>query len=104
MCREGHGTGIGAVAGGVVGNQFGRGGGRTAMTLLGTLGGDLAGNSSVEKHIRSETDHSVRVRMEDDHSRYFTYKKEPAAVPARRARAYLERHAGFGLSLPQAHA
>jgi outer membrane lipoprotein SlyB len=78
--REGHGTGIGAVggavAGGVVGNQFGRGGGRTAMTLLGALGGGLAGNS-VEKHIRSETDYSVRVRMENGHTRYFTYKNPP---------------------------
>ncbi|MDR5738000.1 glycine zipper 2TM domain-containing protein [Caballeronia sp. LZ016] len=78
--REGHGTGIGAVggavAGGVVGNQFGRGGGRTAMTLLGALGGGLAGNS-VEKHIRSETDYSVRVRMENGKTRYFTYKQQP---------------------------
>jgi len=78
--REGHGTGIGAVggavAGGVVGNQFGRGSGRTAMTLLGALGGGLAGNS-VEKHVRSETDYSVRVRMENGKTRYFTYKEPP---------------------------
>ncbi len=79
--REGRGTGIGAVGGavadGVVGNQFGRGGSRrTAMTLLGALGGGLAGNS-VEKHIRSETDYSVRVHMENGHTRYFTYKNPP---------------------------
>ncbi|SAK71295.1 17 kDa surface antigen [Caballeronia temeraria] len=78
--HEGHGTGIGAVggavAGGVVGNQFGRGGGRTAMTLLGALGGGLAGNS-VEKHIRSETDYSVHVRMENGKTRTFTYKNAP---------------------------
>jgi outer membrane lipoprotein SlyB len=78
--QEGHGTGIGAVggavAGGVVGNQFGGGGGRTAMTLLGALGGGLAGNS-VEKHLRSETDYSVRVRMENGHTRTFTYKNPP---------------------------
>ncbi|SAL48582.1 17 kDa surface antigen [Caballeronia arvi] len=78
--HEGHGTGIGAVggavAGGVVGNQFGRGGGRTAMTLLGALGGGLAGNS-VEKHIRSETDYSVHVRMENGKTRTFTYKNPP---------------------------
>ncbi|SAL37393.1 17 kDa surface antigen [Caballeronia peredens] len=78
--QEGHGTGIGAVggavAGGVVGNQFGSGGGRTAMTLLGALGGGLAGNS-VEKHLRSETDYSVRVRMENGKTRYFTYKNPP---------------------------
>jgi outer membrane lipoprotein SlyB len=87
--REGHGTGIGAVggavAGGVVGNQFGRGGGRTAMTLLGALGGGLAGNS-VEKHIRSETDYSVRVRMENGHTRYFTYKNPPPFGQGQRVR------------------
>jgi outer membrane lipoprotein SlyB len=78
--HEGHGTGIGAVggavAGGVVGNQFGSGGGRTAMTLLGALGGGLAGNS-VEKHIRSETDYTVRVRMENGKYRTFTYREPP---------------------------
>lgn len=78
--EEGHGTGIGAVggavAGGVVGNQFGAGGGRTAMTLLGALGGGLAGNS-VEKHIRSTTSYSVRVRMENGQNRYFTYHEAP---------------------------
>jgi outer membrane lipoprotein SlyB len=85
--HEGHGTGIGAVggavAGGVVGNQFGRGGGRTAMTLLGALGGGLAGNS-VEKHIRSETDYSVRVRMENGKTRYFTYKNPPPFAQGQR--------------------
>ncbi|HEX7934670.1 MAG TPA: glycine zipper 2TM domain-containing protein [Paraburkholderia sp.] len=78
--QEGHGTGIGAVggavAGGVVGNQFGSGGGRTAMTLLGALGGGLAGNA-VEKHIRSTTSYSVRVRMENGKMRYFTYHEAP---------------------------
>ncbi|MEC5405812.1 glycine zipper 2TM domain-containing protein [Paraburkholderia sp. MPAMCS5] len=78
--QEGHGTGIGAVggavAGGVVGNQFGSGGGRTAMTLLGALGGGLAGNA-VEKHIRSTTSYSVRVRMENGKTRYFTYHETP---------------------------
>ncbi|MBB5506222.1 glycine zipper 2TM domain-containing protein [Paraburkholderia atlantica] len=78
--HEGHGTGIGAVggavAGGVVGNQFGAGSGRTAMTLLGALGGGLAGNS-VEKHLRSTTSYSVRVRMEDGKTRYFTYHEAP---------------------------
>ncbi|SEA36947.1 glycine zipper 2TM domain-containing protein [Paraburkholderia sartisoli] len=77
---EGHGTGIGAVggavAGGVVGNQFGSGNGRTAMTLLGALGGGVAGNS-VEKHIRSTTSYSVRVRMETGKTRYFTYHDAP---------------------------
>jgi outer membrane lipoprotein SlyB len=85
--QEGHGTGIGAVggavAGGVVGNQFGRGGGRTAMTLLGALGGGLAGNS-VEKHLRSETDYSVRVRMENGKTRTFTYKNAPPFAQGQR--------------------
>ncbi|OLL30592.1 hypothetical protein BTH42_16750 [Burkholderia sp. SRS-W-2-2016] len=87
--QEGHGTGIGAVggavAGGVVGNQFGAGGGRTAMTLLGALGGGLAGNS-VEKHLRSSTSYSVRVRMENGHTRYFTYHEAPPFRDGQRVR------------------
>jgi outer membrane lipoprotein SlyB len=87
--QEGHGTGIGAVggavAGGVVGNQFGSGGGRTAMTLLGALGGGLAGNS-VEKHIRSTTSYSVRVRMESGKTRYFTYHEAPPFQQGQRVR------------------
>ncbi|CAH2792025.1 MAG: Outer membrane lipoprotein [uncultured Caballeronia sp.] len=71
------------MAGGIVGNQFGRGGGHTAMTLLGALGGGLAGNS-VEKHLRSETDYSVRVRMENGHTRYFTYKNPPPFAQGQR--------------------
>ncbi len=86
---EGHGTGIGAVggavAGGVVGNQFGSGGGRTAMTLLGALGGGVAGNS-VEKHIRSTTSYSVRVRMETGKTRYFTYHEAPPFQQGQRVR------------------
>jgi len=78
--QEGHGTGIGAVggavAGGVIGNQFGSGGGRTAMTLLGAVGGGFAGNS-VEKHLRTTTSYSVRVRMQNGHIRYFTYHQPP---------------------------
>jgi len=87
--QEGHGTGIGAVggavAGGVVGNQFGAGNGRTAMTLLGALGGGLAGNS-VEKHLRSTTSYSVRVRMENGKTRYFTYHQAPPFQQGERVR------------------
>ncbi len=83
------------MAGGVVGNQFGSGNGRTAMTLLGALGGGLAGNS-VEKHIRSTTSYSVRVRMENGKTRYFTYRS--AALPARSARSRAKRHARRGLN------
>jgi outer membrane lipoprotein SlyB len=87
--QEGHGTGIGAVggavAGGVVGNQFGSGGGRTAMTVLGVLGGGLAGNS-VEKHIRTTTAYSVRVRMESGKTRYFTYHQPPPFQQGQRVR------------------
>jgi len=87
--QEGHGTGIGAVggavAGGVVGNQFGSGNGRTAMTLLGALGGGLAGNS-VEKHLRSTTSYSVRVRMENGKTRYFTYHEAPPFQQGQRVR------------------
>ncbi|OAJ57854.1 hypothetical protein A6V36_30910 [Paraburkholderia ginsengiterrae] len=87
--QEGHGTGIGAVggalAGGVVGNQFGSGNGRTAMTVLGALGGGFAGNS-VEKHIRSTTSYSVRVRMESGKTRYFTYHDAPPFAQGQRVR------------------
>ncbi|WP_395067502.1 glycine zipper 2TM domain-containing protein [Paraburkholderia silvatlantica] len=87
--HEGHGTGIGAVggavAGGVVGNQFGSGNGRTAMTLLGALGGGFAGNS-VEKHLRSTTSYSVRVRMENGKTRYFTYHEAPPFQQGERVR------------------
>jgi outer membrane lipoprotein SlyB len=87
--REGHGTGIGAVggavAGGLIGNQFGSGGGRTGMTILGALGGGLGGNA-VEKHLRSETDYSVRVRMESGKTRYFTYRQAPPFSQGQRVR------------------
>ncbi|MEJ2767974.1 glycine zipper 2TM domain-containing protein [Mycetohabitans sp. B46] len=87
--REGHSTGLGAVggavAGGVIGNQFGGGGGRTAMTLLGALGGGLAGNS-VEKHMHSETDYRVHVRMQNGKLRYFTYRQPPSFQPGERVR------------------
>ncbi|HEY4349944.1 MAG TPA: glycine zipper 2TM domain-containing protein [Paraburkholderia sp.] len=87
--QEGHGTGIGAVggavAGGVIGNQFGRGGGRTAMTLLGAVGGGFAGNS-VEKHLRTTSSYSVRVRMENGHIRYFTYHEAPPFQQGERVR------------------
>jgi len=87
--HEGQGTGIGAVggavAGGLIGNQFGRGGGRTGMTILGALGGGLGGNA-VEKHLRSETDYSVRVRMESGKTRYFTYRQPPPFSQGQRVR------------------
>lgn len=87
--HEGHGTGIGAVggavAGGVVGNQFGSGNGRTAMTLLGALGGGLAGNS-VEKHLRSTTSYSIRVRMDNGKTRYFTWHEAPPFQQGQRVR------------------
>ncbi|MGA9918090.1 MAG: glycine zipper 2TM domain-containing protein [Paraburkholderia sp.] len=87
--QEGHGTGIGAVggavAGGLIGNQFGAGGGRAAMTVLGAVGGGFAGNS-VEKHIRSTTSYSVRVRMESGKMRYFTYHEAPPFQQGQRVR------------------
>ncbi|MFD1556500.1 glycine zipper 2TM domain-containing protein [Paraburkholderia silviterrae] len=87
--QEGHGTGIGAVGGavvgGVVGNQFGSGNGRTAMTLLGALGGGLGGNA-VEKHLRSTTSYSVRVRMDNGKMRYFTYHQAPPFQQGQRVR------------------
>jgi outer membrane lipoprotein SlyB len=46
------------------------------MTLLGALGGGVGGNA-VEKNLRSETDYSVRVHMENGKTRYFTYRQAP---------------------------
>ncbi|SOE59734.1 Outer membrane lipoprotein SlyB [Burkholderia sp. D7] len=87
--HEGQATGIGAVggavAGGLIGNQFGRGGGRTGMTILGALGGGLGGNA-VEKHLRSTTDYSVRVHMENGKTRYFTYHQAPPFNQGERVR------------------
>ncbi len=78
--HPGHGTGIGAIggalAGGLVGNQFGAGTGRAAMTVLGAVGGGFGGNA-VEKHLRSQTDYQVHVRMENGRMRYFTYRQQP---------------------------
>ncbi len=83
--RKGEGTGLGAVAGGVVGgvvgNQFGKGNGRKAMTVLGAVGGGVAGHE-IEKHARSETVYSVRVRMNDGTVRTLT-RQQPVAVGAR---------------------
>lgn len=92
--REGHGTGIGAVGGAVVGgllgNQFGRGNGRLGMTALGAVGGGFAGNA-VEKHLRSQTEYQVRVRMENGRLRYFTYRSAPPFQQGERV--HLERGA-----------
>ncbi|MGN6083858.1 glycine zipper 2TM domain-containing protein [Trinickia sp.] len=92
--HEGHGTGIGAVGGAVVGgllgNQFGRGNGRLGMTALGAVGGGFAGNA-VEKHLRSQTEYQVRVRMENARLRYFTYRSAPPFQQGERV--HLERGA-----------
>ena len=53
--------------------------------LLGALGGGLGGNA-VEKHLRSETDYSVRVRMESGKTRYFTYRQPPPFSQGQRVR------------------
>ena len=90
--HEGHSTGIGAVGGAVVGgllgNQFGRGNGRLGMTALGAVGGGFAGNA-VEKHLRSQTEYQVRVRMQNGRLRYFTYRSAPPFQQGERV--HLER-------------
>jgi len=82
---SGGGAVLGAIIGGVIGNQFGHGGGRTAMTLLGAVGGGFAGNS-VEKHLRTSTAYSVRVRMETGKYRYFTFHEAPPFQQGERVR------------------
>jgi outer membrane lipoprotein SlyB len=87
--HEGHGTGIGAVggavAGGLIGNQFGAGLGRLGMTALGAVGGGFGGNA-LEKHLRSTTSYSVRVRMENGKTRYFSYHEAPPFQQGERVR------------------
>jgi outer membrane lipoprotein SlyB len=78
--QEGKGSGLGiaagAVLGGVLGNQVGGGNGKKLATVAGAVGGGYAGNE-VEKHARSTTSYSVRVRMEDGKIRTFPYAAEP---------------------------
>jgi outer membrane lipoprotein SlyB len=78
--QEGKGSGLGiaagAVLGGVLGNQVGGGNGKTLATVAGAVGGGYAGNE-VEKHARSTTSYSVRVRMEDGKIRTFPYAGQP---------------------------
>jgi outer membrane lipoprotein SlyB len=78
--HEGKGSGLGiaagAVLGGVLGNQVGGGNGKKVATVAGAVGGGYAGNE-VEKHARSTTSYSVRVRMEDGKIRSFPYAAEP---------------------------
>jgi outer membrane lipoprotein SlyB len=78
--QEGQGSGIGiaagAVLGGVLGNQVGGGNGKKLATVAGAVGGGFAGNE-VEKHARSTTTYSVRVRMDDGRIRTFPYSAEP---------------------------
>jgi outer membrane lipoprotein SlyB len=78
--QEGQGTGLGiaagAVLGGVLGNQVGGGNGKKLATVAGVVGGGYAGNE-VEKHARSSTTYSVRVRMEDGRIRTFPYSAQP---------------------------
>jgi outer membrane lipoprotein SlyB len=78
--QEGKGSGVGiaagAVLGGVLGNQVGGGNGKTLATVAGAVGGGYAGNE-VEKHARSTTSYSVRVRMDDGRIRNFPYSAQP---------------------------
>ena len=78
--RKGEGSGLGAVAGGVagglLGNQIGRGSGRTVATVVGVAGGAYAGHE-VEKHVKSDTDYVVAVRMDDGSTRTFNYDNMP---------------------------
>jgi len=79
--QKGSGSGVGAVAGGVLGgvlgHQVGGGTGKTVATVVGAVGGGLVGNE-VEKRVRSTTEYSVRVRMDDGSTRTLSQQSAPA--------------------------
>jgi outer membrane lipoprotein SlyB len=75
---QGSGVGMvaGAVLGGILGNQVGSGNGRTLATVAGAAGGGYAGNE-VEKRSRATTTYQVLVRMENGHTRSFSFAQQP---------------------------
>ena len=66
----------GAVVGGLVGNQIGHGTTNTIATVGGAAGGAYVGNE-IGKKVETRTRYKVVVRMDDGHSRTFTYAQRP---------------------------
>jgi outer membrane lipoprotein SlyB len=76
--KEGEASGggaiLGGVVGGVIGHQIGSGRGNTAATVAGAAGGAYAGHQ-IEKNRNKTVTYQVIVKMEDGHTRTFTYKE-----------------------------
>ena len=71
---SGGGAVLGGIAGGVLGHQIGSGRGNTAATVAGAAGGAYAGHQ-IEKSRNKVVSYEVIVKMEDGHTRTFTYKE-----------------------------
>ena len=87
--KKGQGSGLGMIAGGVVGgvlgHQIGSGRGNTAATILGAGAGAYAGNE-VEKNAKKTSYWAVAIRMDDGHTRNFTYTNQPPVHEGERVR------------------
>jgi outer membrane lipoprotein SlyB len=87
--KEGEASGLGAVAGGVLGgvlgHQIGSGRGNTVATIAGAGAGAYAGNE-IEKNRKKKAYWTVSLRMDDGHSRTFTYGSKPAVHEGERVK------------------
>jgi outer membrane lipoprotein SlyB len=87
--EKGQSSGVGAVAGGVVGgllgHQIGSGRGNTVATIAGAGAGAYAGNE-IEKNRKKRAYWTVSLRMDDGHSRTFTYGSKPAVHEGERVK------------------
>ena len=66
----------GGVVGALVGSQIGHGSTNTLATVGGAAGGAYLGNE-IGKKVESTTRYKVVVRMDDGHTRSFTYSAQP---------------------------
>jgi outer membrane lipoprotein SlyB len=77
---KGQASGLGAVAGGVIGgvlgHQIGSGRGNTVATIAGAGAGAYAGHQ-IEKNRNKKSYWTVALRMDDGHTRTFTYSQQP---------------------------
>ena len=87
--QKGQGSGLGLIAGGVVGgvlgHQIGSGHGNTAATILGAGAGAYAGNE-IEKNAKKSSYWAVAIRMDNGHTRNFTYTNQPSVHEGERVR------------------
>ena len=66
----------GGVLGAIVGNQFGHGTTNSIATVGGAAGGAYLGNE-IGKKVQTTTRYRVVVRLDDGHTRTFTYAAQP---------------------------